>query len=1221
MHGIEPVLDKMCPNCGGPISAERLERGLPCKRCLPSDNYYTVEEIGKALEARGTLLNYAWVYALEKEYEKFRIFFAKKTKSELWSAQKSWAKRLLLLDSMAIIAPTGVGKTTLLSVYAVYRAELQGWKVLYLVPTQNLVTQTASKIMNMVDNDIVVYYTGSMSKKLREEALNRIANGEYKILVVTTSFLQRNFDLLEKNAPFNLIIVDDVDSLLRSGKNVDRVLKLMGYKEDHIQTAEKLVKTKLRFYQALSAGQEKKIDELQREIAELEGELRLFEDTPMSQLVIASATGRPRGIKHLLFKELLGFEVGGGSDYMRSVDDTYLVTTDLAKDLVRIVKTLGRGGVVFVSQLHGKPLAKLLVEKLKSAGIKAELALAGTRRAVNKLASGEADVIVGVASRYGVIVRGLDLPETIKYAVFIEIPARRISLEDALSSAKRQLALLFYINEKGGEKAQDYIKKITRLLEKIPDPRIVALAYNNKIDAEGLLLELVEVMKESAGYIKEWFESSLAAGERVRLGGILVEKDQTGTYLVTPDAPTYIQASGRTSRLYKGVMTHGLSIVLTKDRQYVEALEERLKWYTSSIFREFDSLDINNVLTRIAESRQGKGKKINVKTVLLIVESPTKARTIAWFWGRPSKRRFGRLTVYETSTVDPDTGTVYLLMVTATRGHFLELAIDVEDSVYGVKYEDGVYKPVYKTIKRCLECGYTYAADGACPRCGSYAVYSAASIVDTLRKLSLEVDEIIIATDPDREGEKIAWDVYLVLKPFNSNIRRGRFHEVTRDAIIEALRGATSIDHRLVYSQIVRRIEDRWIGFTLSKHLWSKYNKRWLGAGRVQTPVLGWIVSRYEEWKQNKGYLLVYNYSATGERIYLFVKEKEKAKELSKDVEARISSFQEWIEEVNPAPPYTTDALLYDASLKLGYSASFTMKLAQELFEAGLITYHRTDSTRISTNGMGIAKSYLEKKGLEEHYYPRSWGEGGAHEAIRPTKPLDVEELQRLVLEGTLKIQIKLTRAHLKLYDLIFKRFIASQMKPSKAKKASIELEFPQNIVSVYEGIIDYEQKGHYLMNPPRTRKWIKEASAKDSIKLTFMKKVRTSSIRLFKTGDLVRLMKEKKIGRPSTYAKVIESNRRHGYIIISKKAQYVVPTKTGITVFKYLNENFPVFVSEETSRELEEILDKIESGEMNPVEAINDLAIKLASVLPDSQLAVLVDETGINKGIAYGID
>ncbi len=1185
MSGIEPLIRGMCPNCGGTIEASRLEKGLPCSSCLAEDTYTSVEEVGKALASSGKLLNYAWVYDLEEEFKDFEDYFYRKTGSSLWSAQASWAKRLLMLESIAIIAPTGVGKTTLVSVYSAYRVEREGWRVLYLVPTQNLVKQIASNLSRIAPG--VIYYTGSMSKTKRQEVLEKVEKGEFNILVVTTSFLQRRFDLLLKNAPFQLVIVDDVDSLLRSGANVERVLRLMGFEERTIELAERLVKERFKLYAALAQGKEDRVRELQTEVARLETELALGQDPPMSQLIVASATGRPRGIKHYLFKELLGFEVGGGSDYMRDVTDAYSIDGNIIDRTVKIVKRLGPGTIVFVSQLLGKAAAKLLTRKLQEQGVRALVALAGSRRAISYLAEGKADVIVGVASRYGVIVRGIDLPEIVKHAVFVEIPARRQRLEDALASPRRQLQMLLYLKDKGVEKAGELFSKLSKLLEKISDPKIVVWAYQGKIEKSGVISEIVDTMKEGSELILREMERIVTtSGGVVRIGGTVVEFHDGSLHLVLPDAPTYLQASGRTSRLFKGVMTHGLSVVVTGRREYIEALEERLSWYTSGKFQNFDELDFNSVLAKIDETRRGVGKKINVKTVLLIVESPTKARTIAWFWGRPSKRRFGRLTVYETSTVDPETGTVYLLTITASRGHILELAIDEEDSIHGVRVEGGLYKPVYTSIKRCLSCGYTFAGDGPCPRCGSTSVFNSASIIEALRKLALEVDEIVIASDPDREGEKIAWDLYLVLRPYNPNVKRGRFHEVTRRAVLEALRNAGGIDKRLVHAQIVRRIQDRWIGFSLSRHLWALYGKRWLGAGRVQTPVLGWAVNRFKEWKDNRGYQLVLKHEETGEKVYLFDYDKNGLKNLGESVEALVEEYEEWWEDTPPPPPYTTDELIYDASRRFGYTAGFTMKLAQELFESGLITYHRTDSTRVSSAGIAIAKEYLEKKGLTSHFHPRSWASCGAHEAIRPTRPLDVEEVQRAVVEGTLKIQIKLTRAHFKLYDLIFRRFMASQMKPSRIRRSRALLRIGSYKVSI-EAAVGFEKHGFALISPPRISQLLASIRKGDVIRLVKHKLYRSSSVRLYKVGDLVKIMKQKGLGRPSTYAKAIEANRRHGYLIISKRAGYAVPTKLGITVYNYLLEHFEHLVSEETSKRMEEVLDSIERGEMSPVEAL----------------------------------
>ncbi|MCE4600773.1 MAG: reverse gyrase [Desulfurococcales archaeon] len=1200
MKRLDPIFKTSCPNCGGPISAERLEKGLPCEACLPNATAGTVTEIAQSLAKRGVLKGYLWLYDLAERFDDFKVFFEARVGSSLWSAQASWAKRLLSLESLAIIAPTGVGKSTLLQAYASYRVRRDRWRVLYLVPTENLAKQVVERLKGLVGGELAYYY-GSMPKALKEQQLERIKKGSYKVLVVTTSFLQRRFDLLSGSSGFNLVIVDDVDSLLRNSRNVDRVLLLLGFSRESIEAAEELVKAKLKLYAALASGKEEKIEELRSRVAEVESRLRASIDGSQGQLVIASATGRPRGIRHLLFKELLGFEVGGGTDYMRNVLDTYKITENPIGDVIEIVKTMGDGGIVFISQLYGKTHAKLVYKKLDEAGIPASLALAGSRRSIEKLASGKVKILVGVASRYGVIVRGLDLPEKVRYAVFLGVPARIQLYEDAVSNPRRLLTLLYYLNDQGIEWAKSYIDKIRKLMDKITDYSIVSMAFKGRIKPEGLLRELISTMKEAADRAEEEFKTRIGVGETLRIGGIVLENSGDKLSVIIPDAPTYLQASGRTSRLYKGTMTYGVSIILERRKDLVEALWERLSWYTSDKPVDFSRVSVEDELARIEESRKGKGKKVTVKSVLLIVESPTKARTIAWFWGRPSKRRSGRTTIYETSVSDPETGIVYLLTITATRGHLYDLSIDEDDGVYGVIMDNGRIRPVYAPIRRCLDCGYQYAGTGPCPRCGSVNVNDSRRTIQLLRKLATEVDEVIIATDPDREGEKIAWDVYLALKPYNDNIKRGRFHEVTREAVLEALRNANGIEEPLVNAQIVRRIEDRWIGFYLSSHLWSVFGKRWYGAGRVQTPVLGWIIDRYEEYKRGRGYRVV----AVLEdgRVYFFTKDKAEAEQAAQSKSIIVAEATYWEETHNPPPPFTTDSLLYEASRRYSYNARFTMKLAQDLFESGLITYHRTDSTRVSKTGMAIAASYLEKTGLKHLYRPRSWGDSGAHEAIRPTRPISPEELERMVYDGTIKVPLKLTRAHIKLYDLIFRRFIASQMTPSTVKMASITLRLG-TLNEVVEGPVDYRGEGFHLVYKPRARKWADGLSKGQEIPVLETRVVRASAVSLLKSGDVIQLMKKRGIGRPSTYAKAIEANIRHGYVIESKRLNYLIPTKHGISVYGYLAENFAELVSEETSRRMEERLTSIERGETDPIEVIEDVKSLITGLVDAANLS-----------------
>ncbi|MCE4598842.1 MAG: reverse gyrase [Desulfurococcales archaeon] len=1189
MSGVTALYRGLCPNCKGPITHDRLEAGLPCSRCLSGEvDASNPIEVENLLLKSGKLLGYLWISSLEKDFSEFKEYFRRKLGYNLWSAQGSWAKRLLQMDNLAIIAPTGVGKTTLLMVYTAYRVERHGWRVLYLAPTENIVRQVASRLTSLLGSDKIAYYYSSMGRKLKEDMLKAVYDGDFKVLVVTTGFLQKRFNDLARFSPFNLVIVDDVDSILRNSRNIDRVLLLMGISEDVIRVAYMLVNAKLKLYNAISTGNNARIEELQRKIAELTNELRGKQYPLTSQLVIASATGRPRGVKHLIFKELLGFEVGGATDYMRNVVDSYLITEEPVQAIIDIVRRLGKGGIVFVSQSYGKSVAKLLVEKLKIAGISVTQALTSSRRAIEALSQGKVDVIVGVASRYGVIVRGIDLPEAVRYAIFVGVPSRKINAYEALFNVRRLIRVLMYLSSKGDEVADNYLRRLKEVLDKISDPMLITLAARGKIKAEGLLAEAAGLVNTALSYAVSKIASIVGEADRkiLRIGGIVFTLEDN-LYMYIPDAPTYLQASGRTSRLLRGKMTLGLSIIIEKHKELVDALEERLSWYTTSKLLEYGKLDLGKIIEEINESRGSGGKSVSVETLLLLVESPTKAKTIAWFWGKPSKRRLGHLTIYETSAVDVDNGRVYILNITSTKGHMFDLALDEEGSEHGVIVINNKYIPVYDTIKKCMNCGYTFSASPPCPRCGSPNILDSKSRINAIRKLAMEVDKVVIATDPDREGEKIAWDIYIALKPYNRNIVRARFHEVTKETVLKSLKTAGPIDKMQVYAQIVRRIEDRWIGFSLSRILWDTFNKKWLGAGRVQTPVLGWIVDRYNEWKSNRGYLVVLTLENNG-YISIFVDDKDEVDTLKNLEYVTVSNASYTVKTVNPPPPYTTDSLIYDASLKLKYSASLTMKLAQDLFESGLITYHRTDSTRISTAGLGIAKAYLDSKGMLEYYIPRKWGDGGAHEAIRPTKPLDTTAIEEKILEGSLKVPIKLYRAHYRLYDLIFRRFIASQMREAQVREVHATFVLGDERVVDKHMITRVISDGFNTVYGLKIEEWADNLNTGYKIRVVDAQVYRSSRIRLFKSGDIVRLMKEKGIGRPSTYVKAVESNRRHGYIVESRKAKYLIPTKLGINVYNLLVENYKSLVTEETSRRMEELLDKIERGLIDPAKSLD---------------------------------
>jgi len=442
---------------------------------------------------------------------------------------------------------------------------------------------------------------------------------------------------------------------------------------------------------------------------------------------------------------------------------------------------------------------------------------------------------------------------------------------------------------------------------------------------------------------------------------------------------------------------------------------------------------------------------------------------------------------------------------------------------------------------------------------------------------------VLIGTDPDSEGEKIAFDLYLGLRLYVSDIRRVEFHEVTRRAILNALANPRAVNYALVKAQIVRRVEDRWLGFGLSKILQRKFAKLNLSAGRVQTPVLGWVVKTYEESLKNKMYNVELQLDDVDLRLQLPAEALQKLKERRR-IGVKLVAKEERV--VNPPPPYTTDELLRDAVNKLGLSADAAMRVAQDLFESGLITYHRTDSTRVSAAGLAIAREYITRRFGEAAFKARTWGsEGeGAHEAIRPTRAIDVEELRGLVNAGVLQLAVRLTRSHYQLYDLIFRRFMASQMEPSVVKVAKYAIEIDGYVMEV-ERTIDVKHQGFqvlYQVTP------VEPELPTGAIEVT-VKRYRLIR-RILSQADVLALMRQRGIGRPSTYARILEVLAKRYYVYVAGRRKLMVPTKRGIEVYHFLEDSFGKLVSEERTRLIEQHMDAIEAGKARYEEVLYEL-------------------------------
>ncbi|WP_069806403.1 reverse gyrase [Vulcanisaeta thermophila] len=1235
-----------CPNCGGDILSDRLAMGLPCNKCLPEPSHGRVDINGviEALNKLGTINRLRAMERLAREYEYVSELFSKVVGSRMWGAQRLWARRLIKGKSFAIVAPTGSGKTTFGIIASIYTATRLGGKVLIVLPTSTLAYDVYRRFLNYLGkagvNLRVVLASSILGKQEVEASMNAINTGNFDVLIVTNAFLPRNMNILSKYR-FSLIFVDDVDSVLKaSSKNIDRLLLLLGIDNDALNKALRVVDLMKKLTKAIRfRASEEEISKLRAEIKQLNDELsRYVSENRIGILIASGALTRMRRTARLfLFRRFLGFETGGKAEGLRNVVDVYVKPRgDIIDEVVSIVRRLGDGGIIYLPP-DMKDLAEAINNKLNENGIKSSLYLKPKKSVLEDFLNGKIDVLIGLATSRSSLVRGIDLPQRIAYVVFVGVPRIRFRVNVEEFTPMKYLMLLFNIRNVVPQYLRNDIDRVIVRLRNISAlnqeqlSRILKALENNE-KLEGFEAYAADVIKESLDLVNKLLRDPSIRSAIEKSADVGLEYINNELYIVIPDSTTYIQGSGRTSRLYVGGISRGLSVLIVDNEKVFNGLIKNLRYRLEDVkLQSIDEVNIDELIREIKSERALirdiiEGRIPNkflerdpMRTALIIVESPTKARTIASFFGVPTRREVGPLVIYEATL-----GDLYML-ITATKGHMWDLipmamGEDEELSkIYNGKVVDyhgilrvnnDMFVPVYGTIKRCPRGGETYTEDVSYCKVHNVELIDARSIVDALRDLATEVDQVLIGTDPDSEGEKIAWDVYLMLRPYVNNIMRIEFHEVTKRAIINAIMNPRDIDKRMVGAQLVRRIEDRWIGFGLSQKVQERFGRRTLSAGRVQTPVLGWIIERYDVSRKDKVYSTVIslndnvrvrlNIPPDKEELIKALKSLHRGRTEGIDLKVVVKRVSEGIEELNPQPPYTTDALLRDASNILGLSVEQAMAIAQELFESGLITYHRTDSTRVSTTGIGVAKDYISNKLGEELFVGRSWAgkELGAHECIRPTRPVDVDELRNLINTGMLQLAIKLTPNHYRVYDLIFRRFMASQMKPAKVIKEKLRVSLVLNGSEEYSE--DVERVAQ-VIDPGFTKIWGYLEGYEyqglapgeyGNVKVEYIRKVsRTPPLR---EGDIIALMKERGIGRPSTYAKIVDVILKRRYaIVIGKRIQYVVPTNLGRSVYEYLtreNERFRDLVNEDRTRMVERLMDEVEYGEKDYMDVLMEL-------------------------------
>lgn len=581
---------------------------------------------------------------------------------------------------------------------------------------------------------------------------------------------------------------------------------------------------------------------------------------------------------------------------------------------------------------------------------------------------------------------------------------------------------------------------------------------------------------------------------------------------------------------------------------------------------------------------------------LIIVESPAKVKTIKKFLGKQY-------------TVD------------ATMGHL----IDMPKSSLGVDVEHD-YEPKYITIRGKGE------------------------LLAKLKKEAKKADRIYLATDPDREGEAISWHLRNELEKDEKNkakITRITFNEITKNAVKNALKSPRDIDMDLVDAQQARRVIDRLVGYTISPLLWKKIRKG-LSAGRVQSVALRMICDREaqiaafvpEEYWSLDAILLHGKKKLTAA---FYGGEKKQALSSEAEVEAILQKIgkDDFIvsdirksERRKKAPlPFTTSTMQQEAAKSLGFATSKTMKLAQTLYEDGYITYLRTDSTRIADEADAAARSFIAAQ-FGEHYVNGGSGVQSkaqaevkiqdAHEAIRPTSlELSPEEAKA-----------KLPRDEFRLYQLIYKRFLASRMSAALYSTESVKLRAGEYVFTLNGSKLSFDGfLSVYMTEEDKAEKDVSlpELTVGEQLSLDSFDKEQhfTQPPAHYTEASLVKALEEDGIGRPSTYAPTIGTLLARRYIAKEKKNIFV--TELGLAVDDMMQKNFPTIIDTAFTANMESLLDSVAAGKTkwktivenfypDLEEAVEKAQAEVEKItIRDEETDVLCDKCGRHMVIKYG--
>jgi len=563
---------------------------------------------------------------------------------------------------------------------------------------------------------------------------------------------------------------------------------------------------------------------------------------------------------------------------------------------------------------------------------------------------------------------------------------------------------------------------------------------------------------------------------------------------------------------------------------------------------------------------------------LVIVESPAKAKTIGKFLGKGYK-------------------------ITASMGHVR----DLPKSQMGVDIENN-FEPKYITIR------------------------GKGDLIAKLKKEAKNADKIYLATDPDREGEAISWHLANILNIDENDKCRITFNEITKNAVKNAIKSPRKIDLNLVDAQQARRVLDRIVGYKISPLLWKKV-KKGLSAGRVQSVATRLISDREEEienfvpeeyWTIEAKLSQIKGKAAFNAKFYgnaqgkIELSDESTVNGIISEIEGKkfvVTKVKKSEKKRTPAPPFITSTMQQEAARKLGFTTKKTMMVAQQLYEGveikghgamGLVTYIRTDSTRVSAEAQNEAREYIKEKygdsfvPPEVRVYKNKSASQDAHESIRPT----------YVKFNPDEIKDSLTNEQYKLYKLIWERFVASQMSSAVYdtlnvdiavgdyvfKAAGSKVKFP-GFMSVYiEGRDDDGESDD--VNIPA----LEEGEALDLKKLD-PKQHFTQPPPRYTEATLVKTLEEKGIGRPSTYAPTITTILARGYV--EKEKKFLYPTELGKIVTDIMKNNFKDIVDIQFTAQLENMLDEVEVGGKKWVEIMKEFYKDFSVVLSEAEESI----------------